>query len=538
MSGAPRALHAWLGLAALALAAGCETPATGVLVVVGTDLDPALPLVVTAHLSRGLDGGDGRLAGPWTRVAPDAEALDGGVTLPLSFGVVPGDNPVDEPVSVLVEGAVGDVVLRRRASFAFVARRTSVLRVFLTQRCAEPATGCVEPVRCTVQQRCEEQGLTCGNDGTCVDVRAPLSEDRDASFGDLPTGASCGAYGQACCLLGASCAGSNACVDGVCRRCADPEQRCCDGPDLRPNGASCAPTDDPCHVAGTCTDGVCGAVRNAPDDTPCGSAAGPCNQGPVCRSGACVPRLVADGTVCGTSADPCLQPPACVGGVCTPRPVTDGTACGTAPGPCRRAPVCAGGVCQAPAAVADGTNCGAASDACHLASVCRGGDCVARNAPDGTQCAGAPGPCLRARTCAGGACQAAAAQPNGTVCEGARNPCEGAATCTNGGCGGHPALPDGTPWGGGGANRCCGGSAIQVNTAAHCGGCAIACRSGSCRAALGQYYCGCSSNAQCAPGICRTQTPNANLCACENNADCPAGMRCVNVSFNPNYCTY
>ncbi len=184
------------GAAALALAAlalGCETPATGVLVVVGTDLDPSLPLTVSARLSRGLDGGEERLAGPWTRVASDAEAVDGGVTLPLSFGVVPGENPVDEPVSVLVEGVVGDVTLRRRAAFTFVARRTGVLRVFLTQRCAEPATGCVEPVRCTVQQLCEDQGLTCGNDGTCVAVRVPLSDDPDASFDDVAPAEACAA---------------------------------------------------------------------------------------------------------------------------------------------------------------------------------------------------------------------------------------------------------------------------------------------------------------------------------------------------------
>ena len=31
-------------LALAALAPGCETPATGVLVVIGTDIDPALPL--------------------------------------------------------------------------------------------------------------------------------------------------------------------------------------------------------------------------------------------------------------------------------------------------------------------------------------------------------------------------------------------------------------------------------------------------------------------------------------------------------------
>ncbi len=499
-------------LAALALAAlvaGCETPATGVLVVVGTDLDPALPLTVTARLTRGPDGGDGRLAGPWTRVSSDAGDLDGGVTLPLSFGVVPGESPLDEPVSVLVEGVVGDVTLRRRASFTFVSRRTGVLRVFLTQRCAEPAEGCVEPVRCTVQQRCEEQGLTCGNDGTCVEVRVPLSDDRDGSFGDIVPGEACGGYGQRCCTVGPGCATPNACVSGTCRRCTDPAQLCCDGPALRPNGATCAPTDDPCQTAGTCADGVCGARRNAPDGTSCGTAAGPCQQAPVCMSGACVRRNVPDGTSCGTS-----------------------------PGACRAAPVCMSGACQPPQPVADDTVCGAASDVCHLTSVCRSGACTGRDAPTGTVCAAAAGPCVRARTCAGGTCQAAVAVPNGTVCEGARNPCEGAATCAGGRCGGHAALPDGTPWGGGGVNRCCGGSAVQVNTGGRCGGCGIVCRSGSCRAALGQFYCACSSNAQCAPGICRTQSPNANLCACENNADCPAGMRCVDVSFNPNYCTY
>ncbi|MDP3218189.1 MAG: hypothetical protein Q8S73_29050, partial [Deltaproteobacteria bacterium] len=271
MTAATRPQHSrWSALAVLALAAlspACESPATGVLVVIGTDLDPALPLTVTARLTRGLDGGDGRVAGPWTRVAPGAEAVDGGVTLPLSFGVVPGENPVDEPVGVVVEGVAGGVTLRRRAVFTFVPRQTGVLRVFLTQRCAEPAEGCVEAVRCTVQQRCEEQGLTCGNDGLCVAIRAPLSGDPDASFGDLAPTAACGAYGERCCPLGPACAGANTCVEGTCRRCADPGQRCCDGERLRPNGAVCAPTADPCRAPGTCTDGLCGAVADAPDGT-------------------------------------------------------------------------------------------------------------------------------------------------------------------------------------------------------------------------------------------------------------------------------
>gem|GEM_PF-5179305 len=99
------------------------------------------------------------------------------------------------------------------------------------------------------------------------------------------------------------------------------------------------------------------------------------------------------------------------------------------------------------------------------------------------------------------------------------------------------AVPDDSPWGRGGFKRCCGAQAVVVNTAAHCGGCRIACRSGSCRAALGRYDCGRSSNARCAPGISRTQSPDANLCACENHSACPAGMPCVNVSFNPNDCS-
>jgi hypothetical protein len=541
MTAATRPQHSFrsaLAVLALAvLATACEAPATGVLVVIGTDLDPALPLTVTARLTRGLDGGDGRVAGPWTRIAPGAEAVDGGVTLPLSFGVVPGENPVDEPVGVVVEGVAGGVTLRRRAVFTFVPRQTGVLRVFLTQRCAEPAEGCVEPVRCTVQQRCEEQGLTCGNDGLCVAIRAPLSGDPDASFGDVAPTAACGAYGERCCPLGPACGGANTCVEGTCRRCADPGQRCCDGERLRPNGAVCAPTDNPCRAPGTCADGLCGAVADAPDGTACGAAAGPCALAPVCMGGACTTRSAPDGTACGAAAGPCALAPVCMGGACSPRSAPDGTVCGAAPDACRRAPVCGGGSCLAPAAVANGTVCGAAADACHLTSVCAGGACSPRDAPNGTVCGAAGGPCLRARVCGGGACLAAAAVPNGTVCEGARNPCEDAAVCTGGRCGGHAARPEDSPWGGGGFNRCCGGQAVVVNTAARCGGCRIACRSGSCRAALGRYYCGCSSNAQCAPGICRTQSPNANLCACENNGDCPAGMPCVNVSFNPNYCS-
>ena len=49
-----------------------------------------------------------------------------------------------------------------------------------------------------------------------------------------------------------------------------------------PDGTVCAPTTNPCQLAGRCLDGVCGAVANAPAGTPCGAAPDACHAAPLC----------------------------------------------------------------------------------------------------------------------------------------------------------------------------------------------------------------------------------------------------------------
>ena len=69
-----------------------------------------------------------------------------------------------------------------------------------------------------------------------------------------------------------------------------------------PDGTVCAPTTNPCQLAGRCLDGVCGAVGNAPAGTPCGAAPDACHAAPLCDgAGVCAaPAARPD----GSGADP------------------------------------------------------------------------------------------------------------------------------------------------------------------------------------------------------------------------------------------
>lgn len=359
-----------LALAAAALAA-CVRPATEVLVLVGTDVPAEVPLHLTVRVVRG--GSVAPDAAPaeqrWTRRAPDA-GPDAGIALPATFAVVPAArDPRDELVTLVIEADAGGVLLRRTARFAFVPHATLTLPVFLTARCAERAAGCAVPGECTRAQLCEERGQTCGNDGACVELPVALAPDGGASFGDATTYGGCGLYGQACCVVGDPCRAPLTCASGRCQRCTDPGEVCCTGGDLRPNGTACAmPLDPRCQNAGTCADGVCGAVTNRPD-----------------------------GTVCAMSSDPCVDPGVCRAGACQPStPRMDGAACGPAPDACHDAPRCAGGRCGAPAVLPDGTPWGGGG----LRRCCNGSPVSVNTAANCGACglACAPGqPCTQLR---------------------------------------------------------------------------------------------------------------------------------------------
>jgi len=113
-------------------------------------------------------------------------------------------------------------------------------------------------------------------------------------------------------------------------------------------------------------------------------------------------------------------------------------------------------------------------------------------------------------------------------------------------------VADGTSCGVDPADRCCGGTCVDISTdTAHCGGCGLTCLSDEvCESVADTPDCDphpvstsgrCTCNASdldCPPGqVCRTLTPAANRCAPDDDADCPSGMF-VDVQLCPNYCAY
>ncbi len=166
-------------VAALLLAsAGCTYPATEVLIALDTDVPAVRTLIIHVAVLRGDTA-------PVSGVTTDSVSWVRGsqpkqITLPATFAVVPDQGqPQDGLVTLVVEGEVTAmdpktpaVRISRTARFAFVPHRTMHIPIFLPLRCHELADGCtsVPMDQCTVTARCEEQGLTCGNEGTCVPI--------------------------------------------------------------------------------------------------------------------------------------------------------------------------------------------------------------------------------------------------------------------------------------------------------------------------------------------------------------------------------
>lgn len=338
-------------LALAALCASCSIPATEILVVVDTDVPASLPFTLRVRVSKGLDAARAGDVREWQRASAGG---DGGVMFPASFAVVPGDGPRDGFVRVEIEGQTQRAVLKRTLNLRFVPRlRGAMVRVVLTSRCLAPAMGCRAGTSvCTIQELCEQQGQTCGNDGTCVAPEAPLETDGDAGLDARPPPA-CGAYGQPCCAVGPQCSTPLSCTNGTCRRCTDSEERCCNGADLLPNGTTCAISMDPCKRSGTCTDGVCSAIADAPDGTDCGAnsnTADVCRPRRACVSGACTGFInAADGTPCAErNLAQCEAERTCRSGTCPSVRVAPNTVCRYSTNACQLDARCgASGPCPA-----------------------------------------------------------------------------------------------------------------------------------------------------------------------------------------------
>lgn len=170
------------------------------------------------------------------------------------------------------------------------------------------------------------------------------------------------------------------------------------------------------------------------------------------------------------------------------------------------------------------------------------GPCI--GVADGTVCAATTNPCKSPGRCSGGACGAVTDKPAGTVCAPKSNACHTDGTCDGkGACGPQGVRPNGYNYDGVFLDRCCGGNPVRVDTAQNCGACGITCNGASCLLTRGEYYCGCSSNAQCWSKCCSTAYGQPYMCAAGNCATnqpipCPGNATNTNNPNGPYYCHY
>jgi hypothetical protein len=170
------------------------------------------------------------------------------------------------------------------------------------------------------------------------------------------------------------------------------------------------------------------------------------------------------------------------------------------------------------------------------------GPCI--GVADGTICAPTTNPCKNPGRCLGGSCGAITDKPAGTVCAPKSNACHTDGTCDGkGACGAPGVRPDGYSYDGVYLDRCCGGNPTRIDTAQNCGACGINCNGEPCNNTRGQYYCGCSANAECWSQCCSTAYGTPYMCAagnCATNQPIPCPGNAINTR-NPNgpyYCHY
>jgi hypothetical protein len=243
---------------AMALQSACTEPPTGVLVTVDTDVPASRSMTLHVSVARG-SGAIG---------TNTALALVRGTNLmfPASFGVTPAHgDPNDEPVTVVLEATVGGdssgepaFVLRRAARFAFTPHVTTHITLFLSARCGAGATGCTAASgsACTVSELCSEQGMTCGDQGSCVPIDVSTSPldgggiaDVAAEIADVPDAIALDAVDAA------TCSGDLVSCEGACV-------------DLQTDPNHCGACDAPCASGSPCSAGTCqcGTPETGPPD--------------------------------------------------------------------------------------------------------------------------------------------------------------------------------------------------------------------------------------------------------------------------------
>jgi hypothetical protein len=169
----------WIALAVALVA--CRTPATSVLVEYETNVPFERIVDFRAQVQRGEATID-TLAGVVARlIDPASQRLQPAG----SFAIRPASSATnDERVTAAIEltGTSG-LRLRRLLRVQMIRGVSQRVRVYLSLDCAALSSGCtrVGSPQCTIAARCEELGLTCGDQGQCVAPDLIAQQEGDAT---------------------------------------------------------------------------------------------------------------------------------------------------------------------------------------------------------------------------------------------------------------------------------------------------------------------------------------------------------------------
>jgi hypothetical protein len=190
----------WLALTTLALSmVQCRKPLTVLLVEIDTDvpLRPTPPIPVREIVFTGRFDWDGVAmvdGGVPERVEITRGAGMAQACLPVSFGAQINPGHEGQQLTLLVESASGQY--RRIVKITPIAYRQQILRIRLHSAClalvsATASTPCpAGAMSCTLALSCEQRGLACGDEGTCVSQvidATPLERVPSWAFGDSMT---------------------------------------------------------------------------------------------------------------------------------------------------------------------------------------------------------------------------------------------------------------------------------------------------------------------------------------------------------------
>lgn len=352
-----------LGLSAIAATAwmlfdGCVTPATEIMISLGTDAPATrgMTVRVTAFAGAITVLADAGARDASVRLVADAGSLRSRTTFAVIHAV--GESQSDRVTLVFdvdfapITPTSSAVHVRRVVRTMFVPHTTFTIPVFFSLACARAVSGCatVSAPECTQSVLCGERpGETCGNDGTCI------------SDGVIPldAGTACGAGTTPC---------DGRCVSGACVPDCPSGQTACGGAcvDLQISVSHCGRCGNVCVASGspaTCVAGVCG--------------------------GACPSGQTRCATGCSDLGSDVLNCGAC-GNVCAPGagvPTCSGRSCGST---CSSGQTACSGACKD--LQSDTSNCGACGHGCSAPSggsaSCSGGNCGQSCSGSDTLCSG------------------------------------------------------------------------------------------------------------------------------------------------------